>query len=532
MMRLRFCFSTILLALLGCQKSDPPPAPPPAPASPVTQAAPVTPIAPDPSVHWAELLSDAQKHLHANELADAKAVLEKLKADADRLGEEQASKLADLEADLRKREQQHAAESRATTLADARRLLSEGDLEAATRTADTVLNSGPSDDDRQAAGEVKKQVEEQRKARLRLKTAMRLLASDRRGDVKAAQEQLFAEQEAAWPLIVEATRGDNPVLAANALEMLRVFNQPPRAVPAMLAVLSRPQQQAVWPAAIRELHKIGQPGAGEPLLELALTATDEDVRSAALSALAGVVGPPPQTAIVLLPLVYQDGPALVSALAAVHHAVDVHRQHDLAALRGVEIAVSSEQREMLAGLGPRLIALAGITTDQPRTPAAENAMKLGIATRLIAQTPLTGVKVSRHSGEEPTGPATAVLDGQWSSAKPEHAWRYPLGGQSYIVLDLGREYTVTGVRLWNYNQPGANHRGWKDVDIYVDARPALLSPVATGLLTAAPPTADTTDYSTMLSVPFVRGRYVKLQARSYWRADAVSGLAEVQILGY
>jgi hypothetical protein len=99
-------------------------------------------------------------------------------------------------------------------------------------------------------------------------------------------------------------------------------------------------------------------------------------------------------------------------------------------------------------------------------------------------------------------------------------------------LDLGREYTVTGIRLWNHNQPGAAHRGWKEVDVFVDPRPALLAPVAQGVLPVAPPTADASDYHTTLQVPFVRGRYVKLQPRSYWRADAISGLAEVQVLGY
>jgi hypothetical protein len=256
------------------------------------------------------------------------------------------------------------------------------------------------------------------------------------------------------------------------------------------------------------------------------------MRTAALTALAGVVDPPPQTAIILLPVLYEDGPALAPALDAVLHAIQTHRQHDLLTLRGFETPVSSEQQALLAGLRERLVALAAVAGDQVRTPVAESAMKLGIATSLIDHTLISGIKVGRHSGEEPTGPATAVLDGQWTSNKPEHAWRHPLAGQPYIVLDLGREYTVTGVRLWNYNQPGAQHRGWKEVDIYVDPRPALLAPVATGLLSPAPPTADATDYSTLLEVPFVRGRYVKLQPRSDWRADGISGLAEVQIMGF
>ena len=180
----------------------------------------------------------------------------------------------------------------------------------------------------------------------------------------------------------------------------------------------------------------------------------------------------------------------------------------------------------------RLQAVAGPANATERGEAAINAVKLGIVTRLMPHTPIEKLTIARASGAEENGPATAVLDGQWTSAKPEQSWRYPLAGQAFIVLDLGREYTVSGVRLWNHNQPGGYHRGWKDVDIYVDTRPALLSPVASGLLAPAPPTADTTDFGMTLYVPFVRGRYIKLRPRTYWRADAVSGLAEVQVFGF
>ena len=49
---------------------------------------------------------------------------------------------------------------------------------------------------------------------------------------------------------------------------------------------------------------------------------------------------------------------------------------------------------------------------------------------------------------------------------------------------------------------------------------------------APPGAADTPDYSSTIPVPLVRGRYVKLQAKTLWRPDAHTGLAEVQVFGF
>ena len=198
--------------------------------------------------------------------------------------------------------------------------------------------------------------------------------------------------------------------------MLRVLNQPQRAIPVMVAVLSRPEQKAVWPAAIKELQKLNQPGAGEPLLELALATQDENSRAAALTALANLIDPPPQTSVAMLPLIQHDGPALAAALAAMRHAVEVHRQQDLVTLRGVSEAISADQLQMLGTLAARLQAIAGPATATERSEAANNALKLGIATRLIPETPVEKITVSRVSGAEENGGRARRLVG---GAEPE-----------------------------------------------------------------------------------------------------------------
>jgi hypothetical protein len=113
-------------------------------------------------------------------------------------------------------------------------------------------------------------------------------------------------------------------------------------------------------------------------------------------------------------------------------------------------------------------------------------------------------------------------------------WRHALDRPGAVVFDLGAERTVTAVRIWNYNAPNAAYRGWKEIEIYVSSSPSLLDPVAEGIVAMAPGAAaeELPDYSVTIPVPFARGRYVKLQAKSQWRPETVSGLTEVQFFGF
>ena len=111
-------------------------------------------------------------------------------------------------------------------------------------------------------------------------------------------------------------------------------------------------------------------------------------------------------------------------------------------------------------------------------------------------------------------------------------WRHPIRQRPTIELDLGAEKTVTGVRIWNFNEPAGMHRGWKDVDVFVGNSPTDLVHVARGIVPMAPGAAESPDYSTVVPVQFARGRYVRLLAKNQWRADVHTGLAEIQVLGF
>jgi hypothetical protein len=89
-----------------------------------------------------------------------------------------------------------------------------------------------------------------------------------------------------------------------------------------------------------------------------------------------------------------------------------------------------------------------------------------------------------------------------------------------------------GVRIWNLNEASGAQRGWKDVEIFVSDSPTEADSIAKGIVPPAPGAADTPDYSTLVPVPFARGRYVRLQAKKLWTTDTHTGLSEIQVLGF
>jgi hypothetical protein len=527
-----------VVGLVGCgDASSPEPSDAPATAvvpdaDPPEQPPVVPDVAPQPSAD--ELLDEAAALVDGDDLAGAEAKLAELR-DADlELAPADQQRLVDLEVRIDEIREAAIDRQREAKLAAARTAVDNAELEAATAAIEEVLAANPSPEQAETAQALKDEIESQRRAQRELRSAIRLLESDKRSDVKAARTQLWEHRDVALPLLLRTlAESANPVLTENVLELLRQFDRPERTLPAVVAVLSRAEQSASWPAAVREIERAGVPGAGEPLLKLALDGATPEQRLAALLGLAAAVDPPPRTLVALLPRLYADGPELAASLTAALHAVQVLGQHDLAARRGLEAELSTEDEAQLAGLGARLQALitAGDADGGDRS-VAEAATKLAIATRLVEPQPLLGVTVSRQSAEDAIARAANVLDGVWNTNEAANLWRHPVDKPPQIVLDLGTERTVAAVRIWNYNEPNAGYRGWKEVEIFVSPTPALLTPVAEGIVPIAPGANQTPDYSVTIAVPFVRGRYVKLQPRTRWHVDGPSGLAEVQVLGF
>jgi len=527
----------LLAAVLGCNRSSDPGAP--LAGTPVEADPPQSGEAtsgttkPDPQEVWNDARSAVEGFIQQGEFDQAQRQLAELRQAARSGDEEQAAELPRLESTLRERLAAHTDAQRERWLAEAQSALEARRLEAAQTALRKVINAAPTAKQRESAHAVKLAIQERQKVRRDLAGALRMLASSKRSEVRAAQNRLRDDANDAFPLLCEALSSDNAVLVANALELLRLFNEPDRTFPRMVAVLARDRQRESWPAAIREIQKAARPGAGGPLLELGLRGETPEVRSAALTALAGVIDPPQGALPALLPLIYADGPECSAALAAALRAIDVHRQHDLITRRGFDLELTREREKLLAGLADRLAALAKAGASGPAAGAsARAAMALAVALRQIAPAPIAGVTVVRSSGEDPASPAAAVLDGVWDSVDLGKLWRQPGLSPGSIVLDLGAERTVAAVKIWNFNEPAGQHRGWKEIEIFVSETPTLLEPVARGVVPAAPGMAAAGDYGVAITVPFVRGRYIKLQAKSVWRADGSSGLSEVEVLGF
>jgi hypothetical protein len=535
-----FWFAVSALPLVahtgGCSSpSDTPPVEPPPP--PTVVAPPAEKKEPDPAVVWSELLDKAFAHLEAGELDETEQLIDRLThvhEDPSMPSAQQQSELDDLKQRLVQRRNVLKARQREEDLAEAEGLLKLGKLDEATQKLNHVTAHSPTAEQREAVRVLAEEIGRQLQARRDLQFWIQLLGTERRKDIVAAQSNLRKNAQVALGMLLEASgRIDKPILAANSLETLRLLYQPEISLPAMIAVLRRSEQQQLWPAAIQEIARIGQPGAGKPLLELALSTGLAEQRAAALTALSQVVDPPNDTVLAVLPLLEDDGPALAPALRAAHHALSVHGQFDLAARRGFDEVLTAEQEEQLARLPGRLAQLLEMPAeDEVAADVVHRAKLLACATRQLTPQPLSDVQVHYVQAEAADGPAAAVLDGFWNSVDPKTMWRYPVTERGNITFDLGRSRTVVGVRIWNFNEASGAQRGWKEVDIIVSDSPTEMDPLAHGDVPAAPGAAETPDYSTLVPVPFARGRYVRLQATQLWTSDSHTGLSEVQVLGF
>ena len=250
-------FVASLVATLGCGESQQiqqqvaasnntqpasPPEPPPPPAPP--------------PVDWDARLDEAQAQLQADAFDAARELLGTIAQADDALSEPQQQRLRELQDTLAEQLRIRNDQRREELLADAQERLQEGDLEAATRALDDVLAAVPSQPQRERAGELLGAIEANRRTRRELMTQMRLLEGGDRANVRAARSRLLADADVALPMLLDALHSENPVLVANALEVLRVFNDPQRVVPAMVSVLENPAQAEGWPAAIREIERL------------------------------------------------------------------------------------------------------------------------------------------------------------------------------------------------------------------------------------------------------------------------------------
>ena len=233
----------------------------------------------------------------------------------------------------------------------------------------------------------------------------------------------------------------------------------------------------------------------------------------------------------MVSVLHQDGPELVPALRAAYTAMTRHGQDDLLALRGLPADLDEKTLQKINALPERLVEIAG-RKDESQVEEARAARMLAVLIGVIEADVLAGVKVVSATANYDKSLPTAVLDGKWDTEDVATGWQHVLNKPGTIILDLGTEKTVTAVRVWNYNGQGQRDRGWKEVDVFVSKSRTDLTPEFSGIIPRAPGANDQPDFSIVLPVDQVNGRYVILKARSLWSPSTFAGLSEIQVIGY
>jgi len=99
---------------------------------------------------------------------------------------------------------------------------------------------------------------------------------------------------------------------------------------------------------------------------------------------------------------------------------------------------------------------------------------------------------------------------------------------SWLLFDLGREFNVNGMYVWNYNEPkGWNTRSVREVEVSTSSDNEKFTRLGVFKLEKAPARDDYEGQAVPFEEP-VRARYFKWQIKSNYRGGEMSGLAEVR----
>lgn len=138
-------------------------------------------------------------------------------------------------------------------------------------------------------------------------------------------------------------------------------------------------------------------------------------------------------------------------------------------------------------------------------------------------------KVIDGSGWGETYPGSGVyVHGNNVYADGNCMWNCTLGKETWIAFDLGKDYNVNGMYVWNYNESGAwTSRGVKDLDVFVSLDGTDYKPAGSYKLEQAPGVEDYKG-QTLSFEKTARARHIKFAIRSNYRGGEMTGLSEVR----
>ncbi|MEK6237113.1 MAG: discoidin domain-containing protein [Planctomycetales bacterium] len=527
--RLSWVVMLLAAAAVSCQPSSQQLIEPIEDPSSKTDGAPAADVV---EVDPAALLEEAARLFAEEQLEDCEQTLARIDPKQQELTEDQRRNYSAMVASVREELRDRRFWRLESSLDAAQGFLAARDLSAAEEMLNSILQATDAQPQRERALTLQQQLVERQRVRDEMRDAVKLLRSEIVEERNEARRRLWERSRDAVPTLLEAAASGEPRLVETALEMLSRMNRP-ETFPAILAILQRSDQSSCWPIAVAQLETSDFPQAGQELMRIAASAQGSSERIAAWEGLCRVKDPPVEAFEDLLPWLHADGPETAAAFKAAARIAWSRDLSDFMDLRGFPADLSAEASSSLRRLPDRIEAL--LSSDEPNknVELVEAVRRLAIAARLRASKPLPDVRVFACNCEYPAFPASGVTDGNWKSKTGPTRWLSHESGQAWIVFDLGEEKTVTDARIWNFNgNPDEVQRGFKEVAIYVGSDPSSRAAQVRAVIPPAPHGVTSTDFSVTISLPFLRGRFVKLQCLGPWNGGNQAGLSEVQILGY
>lgn len=96
-----------------------------------------------------------------------------------------------------------------------------------------------------------------------------------------------------------------------------------------------------------------------------------------------------------------------------------------------------------------------------------------------------------------------------------------------VTFELDAIYTLTGIYLWNGNQPGELDRGFRTVNVFGSENGIDYSSIASGV-SFSQGTGTDTYAGQFVSLPTFNAQYVRLVVVENWGSTVVTGISEVR----
>jgi hypothetical protein len=351
---------------------------------------------------------------------------------------------------------------------------------------------------------------------------------------KQTKEGLLRSPLTTLYLLNEQVPLDSAAINIQIIRMVPELPVDPRVEYMLLRYLSTEQNEAIWGLAAKQFQYIQGERSTKEVLKLAQEAVPLKQRVAAQQVILTKKSFEKKDFVGFLPKLIKDSDELSSALRASRHILFHTNQTDTLKLSEAIESTGSKDISLMMIKEFVLKVLNGDTKTLSGTEAEITDKKIAATEFAVTlgwhEPELIPYKVYAYPGSVSGASITALNDGKWGQ-KLEENWMHRGANGGWVILDLGETKTVAQLKIWNLSYANHTYGGMKEIDIYVDDQPEPFQPIAHGMIPEAPKTTDV-DFSTIINLPFKRGRFVKIKATAAYNTGDETGLSELQVLGW